>query len=162
MQPDQQAGQRIEQPLAEVRDVHATSRQQDAVGEGVVDVAGDQQAVHVSFTLDDNTHDLGRRHPGVAELAQQAPLALGQVVGQLFDDVRRVAALDQAHDVPVQPNDLVQARDRPLAEWVGERPMDQRRVLARLGDLQPHVNALMPGPVLGAVRRGTLPVRHRA
>ena len=51
-----------------------------------------------------------------------------------------VAGLDEPHHVPVQTRDLVQAGNRPLVEPFRERPVDQRRMLAGLGDLQSHVS----------------------
>ena len=38
----------------------------------------------------------------------------------------------------VETRDLVQPVDRPVVESFGERPVDQRGVLAGLGDVQPH------------------------
>ena len=66
--------------------------------------------------LGDDTDHLGRRQPGVAELAEQPPLAFGEVVGQLLDDVGDVAGLDQADHVSVKTGDLVQPGDRPVVE----------------------------------------------
>ena len=83
-----------------------------------------------------------RRQAVLDEPAQQAVLALGEVVGQLLDDVRRavavVAELDEAHDVAVQAEHAVHVRQVPVVEVDGERQRPEVRVVGRIGELQPH------------------------
>ena len=65
MQPHEQPGESIEQTLTEVRHSQAAAREQDAIGQRVVDVAGDQQSVDfvVGVAFGDDSDDLGGRHP---------------------------------------------------------------------------------------------------
>ena len=119
-------------------------------------MAGDQQPVAPTRALGDDADDDDRRQAILDEPAQQAVLALGEVVGELLDDVRRavavVAELDEADDVAVQAEHAVHVRQVPVLEVDGERQRPELRMVGGIGELQPHADSLASTPNLGAIR----------
>ncbi len=115
--PHQQDDERVEQAVAEVRDRQAASHQQRPVGERVVEVPGDHQPF-AGRSVGHHRDHLGRRQPVVGDRPQQAVLAVGQLVGQLLDDVRHAFQFDQLHHVTMKSEHGVHVGHRPrLHRW---------------------------------------------
>ena len=142
MQPHEQADQRIQQPIAEVRDGQAAARQQGAVRERVVEVARDEQPVSAARAVGDDGDDRRRREPILGETAQEAVLAQGKAVGQLLDHVGSAvsvgAELHELDDMAVQPEHGVDVRQVPVLEIDAERQRPDVGMVSRVGELQPH------------------------
>ena len=145
VEADEQPDEGVEEALAEIRDAQAAARQQRAVRQRVVEVAGDEQAVSFAGPFGDGGDDVDGRQLVLVEAAQQPVLAEHEVIGKFLDDVGPAAVplpqLDEADDVAVQPGHLVDARQRPLGEVGAEREQTEVGMLRGRGELQAHRSA---------------------
>ena len=125
VEPHEQADEGVEQAVAEVRDRQPAPRQQRAVRQRVVEVAGDQQAVAVAGALgddgDDDRPSAGgpRRAPRSRRYSRWARWS-GSSLTTYDVRWRAVAELDEPHDVAVQAEHAVHVRQVPVVE-VGRR-----------------------------------------
>ena len=137
MQPHEQADQRVQQSIAEVRDGQSAARQQAAVRQRVVEVARDEEPVAAARAVGDDGDDGRRREPILGEAAQEAVLAQRKAVGQLLDHVGRAVAvgaeLDQLDDMAVQTEHRMDVGQIPLVEVDGERQRPHVGVVGRIG-----------------------------
>ena len=138
MEAHQQSGQRIQQPVTQVWDAQSAAREQHAIRQRIVEVPGDDEPIRLVVAASHQCNGFDRRQAGLGHLLQQFELATGEAIRKLLHDVRRVAELEQPHDVAVQPADFVQSRKGPVVEAGGERPRDDLGVLGWLGQLQLH------------------------
>ena len=135
--PDQQHDERVEHPVAEIGDLEPATHQQRAIRQRVVEVAGDDDALADGSLGDDGDH-LGGRETVFGDLPQESVLAIGEVVGQLLDDVRDALEFDQLHDVTVQAEHAVEVGHLPVLEPPVERQLGQGGVFGRPGHLDSH------------------------
>jgi hypothetical protein len=142
METYQEPDQGVEQAFAQVGDGQAAPGQERTVGERVVEVPRDEHAVvAVGFPGEHRDH-LGGGQAVLGQLAQQAVLAKGELVGELLDHVRGGAELDEADDVAVQAEDAVHRRQVPVLERRAERQRRHLRVLRGIGQLQTHEHSV--------------------
>ncbi len=120
--PDQQRGERVEQPVHRLRAQRVG--EQRPVRQGELQVPGDQHgrqrlALAVEPVGDDG-HRLHARGADAFQLAEQVVLALGDLLDGLLDGVDGTAEPDEPDDVP---GDALRQGDQPVG-----RPLLQRNV----------------------------------
>ena len=112
-----------------------------AIGERVVEVAGDHQPLP-GVALGHAGDDLGGGQARLGDRPQQPVLALGQLVGQLLDHVADGVELDHLDDVAMKSQHTVHVGHRPVGERRLERQFCQRDVLGRSCYLDAHARTL--------------------
>ena len=83
----EQPDEGVEEALAEIGDAQPATRQQRAVRQRVVEVAGDEQAVPLTGPFGDGGDDVDGRQLVLVQAAQQPVLAEHEMVGKFLDDV---------------------------------------------------------------------------
>ncbi len=132
VQAREQLDERVQEVRAQVGD--AGAREQSAVGQGVVEVPGDQDRVEIVAPRGHDPDGLDDGERLSLQAAEERPLAPGGALRQLLDRVQRAVVLDEANDMAADP---AHHGDEPVRLPVFERRLPgqvEKARMARAGD----------------------------
>ncbi len=160
VQPHQQLGQRVEQPVG--GGTAAGAGEHSPVGGGEVEEPGDQDRLGVRATVHHDADHFDRGHVQLRELPQQPVLAPGQVLRDLLERVQLAVVGDEPDDVPGDAAlaDGDQPLVGPLLERLGPRQGQQAgRMVGGRAEHEPHDRLAFRAPC-GRHPYGRLRGRH--
>jgi hypothetical protein len=142
VQAHEQLRERVEQERQRRREHSA--REHEPVGERVLEVAGDQNRLVARAPLARHADGLDRRHPDLAERAQQPVLALRKARRQLLERVQRPLVVDEPHDMASEPTrDLDEPRRVPVLERLVPGQIEEIRVTGAGDEAEGHTVLLI-------------------